>query len=117
MASRFKTVLIVDFPLSSLFPDGLRQVQGSSQGLLTSVGSPVTGFLRNDKHAYYQQWNFGVQRELPGNMLVEVAYVGAHSVHLQDYALLVNPAIVSTKPRRLSEVLHAVRGARLTCLS
>src|SRR5438093_1915697 len=74
------------FLLSNPFPNGLRQVQGSSQGLLTSVGSSDTGFLRNDKHAYYQQWNFGVQRELPGNMLFEAAYVGAHSVHLQDYS-------------------------------
>ena len=74
------------FLLSNPYPNGLRQVQGSSQGLVTSVGSSDTGFLRNDKHAYYQQWNFGVQRELPGNMLVEVAYVGAHSVHLQDYS-------------------------------
>ena len=74
------------FLLSNPFPNGLRQVQGSSQGLLTSIGSGDTGFLRNDKHAYYQQWNFGVQRELPGSMLVEAVYVGAHSVHLQDYS-------------------------------
>ncbi len=74
------------FLLSNPYPAGLRQVDGSSKGLLTSIGNSDTGFLRNDKHAYYQQWNFGIQRELPGNMLVEAAYVGAHSVHLQDYA-------------------------------
>jgi hypothetical protein len=26
-----------------------------------------------------QQWSFGVQRALPGNILAEVNYVGTHS--------------------------------------
>jgi len=74
------------FLLSNPFPNGLRPVDGSSKGLMTSLGDANTGFARNDRHAYFQQWNFGVQRELPGNMLVEAAYVGAHSVKLQDFA-------------------------------
>jgi hypothetical protein len=28
------------------------------------------------------QWNFGVERELPGQMMVDVYYAGAHDIHL-----------------------------------
>ncbi|HTS13338.1 MAG TPA: TonB-dependent receptor [Candidatus Limnocylindrales bacterium] len=31
---------------------------------------------------YVQAWNAGVQRELPGNMFVQVSYVGNRSVHI-----------------------------------
>jgi hypothetical protein len=72
--------------LSNPFPNGLRPFLGSSLGPLTSVGDSNTGFLRNDKHPYMEQWNFGVQRELPGNFLIEAAYVGSHGVHLEDFA-------------------------------
>ncbi len=72
--------------LSNPFPNGLRQTVGNKLGPLTSVGDSNTGFLRNDKHPYMEQWNFGVQRELPGNLLIEAAYVGSHGVHLEDFA-------------------------------
>ena len=74
------------FLLSNPFPNGLNPFEGSSKGLLTALGDRLVGFSRHDPHAYYQQWNFGIQRELPGNMLVEAAYVGGHGVKLQDYA-------------------------------
>lgn len=72
--------------LSNPFPNGLRQTVGNKLGPLTSVGDSNVGFLRSDKHPYVEQWNFGVQRELPGNLLVEAAYVGSHGVHLEDFA-------------------------------
>jgi hypothetical protein len=72
--------------LSNPYPNGLSPVVGSARGALTAVGDANTGFLRTDKHPYFEQWNFGVQRQLPGNMLIEAAYVGAHGVHLADFA-------------------------------
>lgn len=33
---------------------------------------------------YIQNWSFGIQRQLPGNWVVEVNYVGNHSVHMWD---------------------------------
>jgi Carboxypeptidase regulatory-like domain/TonB dependent receptor len=35
--------------------------------------------------AYTQQWNLDLQRELPWGVFVDVAYAGAHGVHLQQY--------------------------------
>ncbi len=33
---------------------------------------------------YIQNWSFGIQRELPGNWVVELNYVGNHAVHMWD---------------------------------
>jgi Carboxypeptidase regulatory-like domain len=40
------------------------------------------------KEPYIQQWTIGVQRQIPGNTVVEVDYVGNHAVHeWQNYNL------------------------------
>jgi len=36
----------------------------------------------NIRSPYVESWNFGVQRKLPGNTVVEVNYVGNHAVHM-----------------------------------
>jgi Carboxypeptidase regulatory-like domain/TonB dependent receptor/TonB-dependent Receptor Plug Domain len=36
----------------------------------------------SDRTGYVQSWHFTVQRELPGNVLIDVAYVGNHDVGL-----------------------------------
>jgi hypothetical protein len=33
---------------------------------------------------YYQSYNFTIQRELPGDLLAAIGYVGTHGVHLQS---------------------------------
>jgi hypothetical protein len=35
------------------------------------------------KNGYVQQWNFNIQRELPGNFVVDVGYVGSKSTAIQ----------------------------------
>jgi hypothetical protein len=69
--------------LSNPFPTGLNLPVGSSQGLLTGIGSsyenPLTG---DNKVPYTLNWDFNVQRQLPGGILVDAAYVGNHGVHL-----------------------------------
>lgn len=43
---------------------------------------PYVGAINpNLKEPYIQQWNFGIQRQLPGQVVVEVNYVGNHGVH------------------------------------
>jgi Carboxypeptidase regulatory-like domain len=45
-------------------------------------GYPYIGGINpNLKEPYIQQWNVGIQRELPGQVVVEVNYVGNHGVH------------------------------------
>ncbi len=48
----------------------------------------IAGINPNLKEPYIQQWNFGIQRQIPGNTVVEVDYVGNHVVHeWQNYNL------------------------------
>ncbi len=58
------------------------------------VGRPtttaVTFFERNRKTGYAQQFNLGVQQELPGRMVLELAYIGNASRHLPGPNLSIN---------------------------
>ncbi|MDQ6707100.1 MAG: TonB-dependent receptor, partial [Acidobacteriota bacterium] len=62
--------------LSNPFPRGVVRGPGSAGGLLTQLGQNLTTVRRNDPSAYAQEWNFDIQRELPGNFLIDVAYSG-----------------------------------------
>ncbi|HEU0122729.1 MAG TPA: carboxypeptidase regulatory-like domain-containing protein [Bryobacteraceae bacterium] len=62
--------------LSNPFPAGFQPVPGSSLGALTAIGSNLDAPLSNTNTPYTLQYNFTVQRELPGAILLEVAYVG-----------------------------------------
>ncbi len=69
--------------LSNPFPTGLNFPVSSSQGLLTGIGSTFESPLVNDnKVGYVQTWDLDIQRQLPGKILLDVAYVGTHGVHL-----------------------------------
>ena len=54
-----------------------------SQGLLSFVGDSVQGPFRSI-HAtpYEQSWNLGLQRQMPGNLVLEAAYVGMKGTRL-----------------------------------
>ncbi|MBC7928876.1 MAG: TonB-dependent receptor, partial [Bryobacteraceae bacterium] len=62
--------------LSNPFPGGFAPVPGSSQGALTAIGSNLDAPLSNTNTPYTLQYNVTVQRELPGAILFEAAYVG-----------------------------------------
>jgi hypothetical protein len=62
--------------LRNPFPGGFRPVPGARDGLLTAVGGNVEGPLRETPVPYTLQWNLTIQRELPGRILLETAYVG-----------------------------------------
>lgn len=68
--------------VSNPFPDGITPAPGSSRGALTGLGTGVQGELRDLKVGRSHQWNLNVQRELPGNWVVELAYVGNRGRHL-----------------------------------
>ncbi|MGH9722838.1 MAG: TonB-dependent receptor domain-containing protein [Bryobacteraceae bacterium] len=71
-------------PVSVPFKDGLNLPPGSSKGLMTNVGlgtglAPIRDW---DTTPYFQQWSYSIERELPANSVVEIAYSGSRGVHL-----------------------------------
>lgn len=75
-ATRFAT-------LANPFPTGATSPQGTQYGILNQWGFDSTsnqspGF----RNAEIYQWSLSVQRELPGNSVLEVAYSANRSTHL-----------------------------------
>jgi len=68
--------------LRNPYPQGLRTPTGNGLGAGTLLGENIAFVDRNIRMPYSEQWNLNVQRELPGNLLVEVAYVGSRGVKL-----------------------------------
>jgi len=62
--------------LTNPFPGGLQPLAGSSQGAATLVGTGIAAMRHETPLPYSTQWNFGVQRELPGSVSVNVSYAG-----------------------------------------
>ena len=51
--------------------------------LLTNLGLGIgEGVIPDPASPYIQQWNFNVQRELPGNIVFEAAYIGSKGTRL-----------------------------------
>lgn len=63
-------------------PPLILQPPGSSRGAASFIGDNVTYVERERRTSYVQQWNFGVQRELPMRLLAEVSYAGSRGVKL-----------------------------------
>ena len=56
--------------------------QGSALGPDAFLGQSVSIDERINRTPMSQQWNFDIQRQLPGQWIVDVAYVGNHGTHL-----------------------------------
>jgi len=70
--------------LNNPFPNGPIEPPGSSLGLLNDVGYQGYGPIRyiSNTVPYEQSWSFGVQREIPWNVVFDVDYVGKKGTHL-----------------------------------
>src|SRR5579863_516814 len=67
------------------FAQGIPLIQNPdlSTGKITPPGDVIIGTLAPGayKRAYIESWNFFVERQLPGQFLLDVGYVGNHYVH------------------------------------
>lgn len=68
--------------LSNPYPQGLVQPTGASLGAGTALGQSISVWDAHPKTPRSYQWNFGIQRQLPSNVLVEAAYVASRGLHL-----------------------------------
>jgi hypothetical protein len=68
--------LIFRATLANPFPDGIQVPTGAADGLRTFLGRGVSYFEESSVNPYMQRWALSVQRELPGRILMQTAYVG-----------------------------------------
>lgn len=68
--------------LSNPFPNGITQPVGSVAGASTFLGQSINFLAPTEHDPYSERWDFGVQHSLTNSTLLEVLYVGNHSLHL-----------------------------------
>jgi hypothetical protein len=71
--------------LSNPYPNGLTQPAGNTLGLLNDVGYNANGPLRTasaNQTPYDQSWSLGIERELRGNVVLNLEYIGKKGTHL-----------------------------------
>ncbi len=63
------------------FPFGIPPITGNKRGLATLFGEgPGGAAIRNQPNPYMLNWNFGIEHEFRGNVLVQASYVANHSL-------------------------------------
>jgi hypothetical protein len=68
--------------LSNPFPNGIVQPVGAAQGVNTYLGQSVSFTNPNLQNQYSLRWNLDIQHQLAKDLLVQIGYIGNHSVHL-----------------------------------
>jgi hypothetical protein len=71
-------------------PPRIIEPSGNSLGPLSFLGNDVTYFERDRSTPTMQQWNLNIQRELPGYLLVDLAYAGSRGTHIVGYGYDLN---------------------------
>lgn len=94
--------------LSNPYPQGFVKPTGSSLGAATALGQSIAVWDPHPKTPRSYQWNFGIQQQLPSNILVQAAYVASRGLHLThnfDIDTL-NPKYLSMGTALQSEVTN-----------
>lgn len=65
------------YSLENPWPNGIVRPLGSSLGVATNIGQGVSFDPPNRRIPRTFQWSYTIERELPGNMVLELSYVGS----------------------------------------
>jgi len=98
--------------LTNPFPNGILAPGGGN--IATFLGQQVKFFNPHVLNPYSMRWNFGVQRQLPGQLVLEVVYIGSHAVHMPITDTNQNSVprqYLSTLPTRDSAVINLLSGS------
>jgi len=76
--------------LSNAFPNGPVPITGNASGGLTNVGFGIGAVSPTRKTYYDQQWTYGFQYAPTTNDVIDLTYVGNHSVHVLWSSLNLN---------------------------
>jgi len=72
------------YSLVNPFPAGLAAAPHANLGLLTNVGNSISFDPPHYKVPRTYQYSFGIQRELPHNIMVEASYAGNHQSYIES---------------------------------
>ena len=70
------------YSLSNPFPDGVIEPLGASLGAANNLGTTLNAVLHSTKTMTTYNFNFGVEYQLPHNIVVSAAYVGSRGLYL-----------------------------------
>jgi hypothetical protein len=68
--------------LTNPFRNGIVEPVGAAAGIQTFLGQGISFFDSSPASSRNQRWQAGIQRELPGRWLADIAYVGNHGSNL-----------------------------------
>lgn len=92
--------------LSNPFPNGMISPAGNSLGMLTLVGEGISFVDPSDRIPAFYNWQFSIQRELPSQAMIEMAYVASRAVRIAggpaDYATVVAEQVNQLPPSCLA---------------
>lgn len=96
--------------LSNPFPNGIQQPVGGSLGVNTFLGNSITYINPSLQNQYSLRWNFDIQEQLPADTVLEIGYIGNHSVHLTtNYNFAALPSqYLSRSPVRDTATINAL---------
>lgn len=95
-----------DGTLSNPFPAGLNKPAGNTLGASAGVGQSITFPDPYARSPRVQQFSIDIQRQLPGEMSLEIGYVGSRSSHLTTMSGNIN--INALNPSYFSEGYSAL---------
>jgi hypothetical protein len=95
--------------LTNPFPSGLIAPTGNSLGVAGGLGQSFSLVDPNAKSPMVQQYSIDIQRELKGNIALELGYVGSHSTHMTLGTPNIN--INALNPRYLSRGTTALNAS------
>ncbi len=83
------------FSMTNPFPQGVTPVTGSSLGLGTALGQSISFIDPNHVTPKEAEYTLNVQQQLPGNLALQVAYVGTRATRLEvNHNINILPASV-----------------------
>jgi hypothetical protein len=86
------------------FPSGVTPPFGRNQALIDVQGNGNEAASTNNPAPYVQQWNLDIQRQFPGNLLVDVAYAGSKGTHLPMHDQTINQLQAQFLPKNAQDV-------------
>jgi len=104
IASQSGQGILPQDPLSNPFPNGIVQPMGRNQALIDVQGAGLSAALSNNPAPYVQQWNLDIQRQLPGNALIDVAYAGSKGTHLPMHSQDLDQLPLQYLPKTAADV-------------